>query len=178
MLLEAQDLFENPFFLALHFLEIFNGLPVVFNTGIDRHRDCLGPSEQRCLVARVESEDFIRSRQGICIILLFQEASHYILESSDLVLSDLLILLFIGALPLDLCQLSVIYALSVPLGIVTEEVAPATVSLLVLTAGRAHISSVVLFISSFHDQLERKEARVVRLLSHCFQLGRVVYTGF
>ena len=50
-------------------------------------------------------------------------------------LSNPLVLLVVGAFPLDLSQLSIIDALSVPLGVRAAEVAPDAICFLVLTAG-------------------------------------------
>ena len=50
-------------------------------------------------------------------------------------LTNPFVLLLIGALPLNLGQLGVVDAFSVPLWVVATEVAPATVCLLILAAG-------------------------------------------
>ena len=66
---------------------------VVFNAGIDRHRDGLGTSDKSNSVVGVKTQDFVGYRQRINIVLLFQEAGRDVLQYLNLVLSDPLVFL-------------------------------------------------------------------------------------
>ena len=76
-------------------------------------------------------------------------------------LSDPFVLFVVGAFPLHLVQLGVIDSFGVPFWIVTPEVSPATVSLLILATSRATIATIVLLVGRFHDQLPCEQARIV-----------------